>query len=102
MPDKIVPLWKVVGEVSEMTFLDHPVTSQSRSNDETLTIAILTVDLTKIWQKVSSSGASQPAVLLPKQPQALRVRDLDSGRVLGLVAGVSVLAAGLARVLAGR
>ena len=64
----------------------------------------LAVDLTKIWQKVSSSGASesQPAVLLPKQPQALRVRDLDSGRVLGLVAGVSVLAAGLARVLAGR
>ena len=26
MPDKIVPLWKVVGEVSETTFLDHPNT----------------------------------------------------------------------------
>ena len=26
MPDKIVPLWKVVGEVSETAGLDHPDT----------------------------------------------------------------------------
>ena len=34
MPDKIVPLWKVVGEVSETTFLDPPNTQYKAEAEE--------------------------------------------------------------------